>query len=104
MDRALLMQAPVRSFVCVISLALTADCGSCHVASRALRNARTQRALETSTHVDAYSGNPGFDLRRVDAVGDDPRAMRSFGYFGAQSALSQRTINESAEVAEALSR
>lgn len=83
---------------------LTVDCGSCHVASRALHNARMERTIDTSAHVDAYVGNPRFDLRRVDAAGDDPRAMRAFGYFGAQSAFSQRTINESAEVAEALSR
>lgn len=83
---------------------LTADCASCHVMSRALRNARQERPVDTSAHVDAYAGNPRFDLRRVDAVGDDPRALRSFGYFGDQSALSQRTINESADVAETLSR
>lgn len=83
---------------------LTVDCASCHVASRALTNARRERSVDLSAHVDRYPGNPRFDLRRVDAVGDDPRALRSFGYFGDQSALSQRTINESAEVAEALSR
>jgi hypothetical protein len=82
----------------------TVDCASCHVASRALRNAREQRMIDTSTHVDQYVGNPRFDLRRLDGAGDDPRAMRAFGYFKDQSALSQRTINESAEVAEALSR
>ncbi|MDP3151819.1 MAG: hypothetical protein Q8N23_04080 [Archangium sp.] len=83
---------------------LTVDCGSCHVASRALRNARAERTIDTSAHADRYVGNPRFDLRLVDAAGDDPRAMRAFGYFGAQSAFSLRTINESAEVAEALSR
>ena len=82
----------------------TIDCASCHVASRALRNAREQRNLDTTGNVDAWVGNPRFDLRRLDGAGDDPRALRSFGYFGAQSALSQRTINESAAVAEALSR
>jgi hypothetical protein len=82
----------------------TIDCASCHVVSRALRNARVERPFDTSTHADAYVGNPRFDLRRVDGAGDDPRALRAFGYFGKLSALSQRTINESAEVAEALSR
>lgn len=82
----------------------TVDCASCHVASRALTNARRERSVDLSMHADRYQGNARFDLRRVDAVGDDPRALRSFGYFGDQSALSQRTINESAEVAEALSR
>ena len=82
----------------------TIDCASCHVASRALHNARKERPVDTSAHPDAYAGNPRFDLRRVDAAGDDPRAMRAFGYFKTQSALSQRTINETAGVAEALSR
>ncbi len=82
----------------------TIDCGSCHTASRALSNARKERSIDTSTHADRYVGNPRFNLTRVDAVGDDPRALRAFGYLDAQSALSQRTINESAEIADAMSR
>ncbi len=82
----------------------TADCGSCHVASRARRNAEQRRGVDTSGHPDAFTANPRFDLTRTDGVGDDPRALRAFGYFGRESALSQRTINESAEVAEVLSR
>jgi hypothetical protein len=81
----------------------TADCGSCHVATRARTNAERQRQVDTSGYPDSFTANPRFDLSRTDAVGDDPRALRAFGYFGAMSALSQRTINESAEVAEALS-
>lgn len=82
----------------------TADCGSCHVATRARTNAERQRQVDTSAWPDAFAANPRFDLSRTDAVGDNPRALRAFGYFGSQSALSQRTINESAEVAEALSQ
>ncbi len=82
----------------------TMDCGACHVASRALRNARKERPVDTSTHADRYVGHARFDLTRIDGIGDDPRSLRSFGYFEALSALSQRTINESAEVAEAMSR
>jgi hypothetical protein len=81
----------------------TADCGSCHTASRALSNARKERPVDLSAHEDRYVANPRFDLRRVDAIGDDPRGMRAFGYFENLSAFSQRTINESAEVAEAMS-
>lgn len=84
----------------------TADCGSCHVVSRALTNARKERPIDVSTHGDRFVANPRFDLSRVDGArdGDDPRSLRAFGYFEDKSALSQRTINESAEVAEALSR
>ena len=82
----------------------TADCASCHVVSRALTNAKNQRQLDLSTHADAFVFDTRFNLRRVDRVGNDPRALRAFGYFGDQTAFSQRVINESAEVAAAFSR
>ncbi|MBL8912012.1 MAG: hypothetical protein JNM17_15060 [Archangium sp.] len=82
----------------------TMDCGSCHTASRSLRNAKKERPVDLSAHEDRFVANPRFDVRRVDGAGDDPRAMRAFGYFGRLSALSQRTINETAEIAEALSQ
>jgi hypothetical protein len=82
----------------------TIDCASCHVASRARRNAEHQRQVDTSTWPDAFVANQRFNLARVDGVSDDPKALRAFGYLGRLSALSQRTINESAAVAEALSR
>ena len=80
----------------------TIDCASCHVASRARSAAELQRQRTTVGDPERYSA-PGYTLDRVDAAGNDPRAMRSFGYFGRISALSQRTINESAEVAKSLS-
>jgi hypothetical protein len=79
----------------------TIDCASCHVASRARRNAEAFHRLDSSGHVDRFTA-PGFDLTRVDAVSDEPKALRAFGYFGRVSAFSQRTINESAAVALAL--
>lgn len=82
----------------------TMDCGSCHTASRSLRNAKKERPVDVSAHEDRFVANPRFNLQRVDGAGDDPRAMRAFGYFGRLSALSQRTINETAEIAETLSR
>lgn len=82
----------------------TIDCGSCHTVSRALRNAKKERPFDATQFDNHFEGNPRFDLRRVDQAGDDPRALRAFGYFGDRSALSQRTINESAVVAEQLSR
>jgi hypothetical protein len=79
----------------------TIDCASCHVASRARRNAERFHRVDSSGHPDFFSA-PGFDLTRVDEVKDEPRALRAFGYFGRESAFSQRTINESAAVAKAL--
>jgi hypothetical protein len=82
----------------------TIDCASCHVASRARHNAELQRQVDTSAWPDAFSASPRFDLRRLDDAKDDPHVLRAFGYFGRSSALSQRTINESAAIAEALSQ
>jgi len=81
----------------------TVDCGSCHVASRARRHAEASRQWDTTSWDDAFHAPPRFDISRVDGAGDDPTALRAFGYFGSRSALSQRTINESAVIAEALS-
>jgi len=47
--------------------------------------------------------DPNFSLDRVDPEPNDIRVLRSFGYFGIQSAVAQRTINESAVVAATLS-
>lgn len=80
----------------------TADCASCHVASRARRNAEQRRMIDNRAHADLFTSSR-FDLRRLDGAGDDPHALRAFGYFGPRTALSQRTINESAVVADALS-
>jgi hypothetical protein len=81
----------------------TIDCASCHVASRAKSNAEAQRSVDESTLPDVFtSPAPRFDLHRTDGAKNDPRALRAFGYFGGLTALSQRTINESAVIAEAL--
>lgn len=81
----------------------TVDCASCHVASRARHHAEAFHGLDTSMRPEAFVPPARFDVRRMDGAGDDPHALRSFGYFGRLSALSQRTINESAAIAEALS-
>jgi hypothetical protein len=81
----------------------TVDCASCHVASRARHHAEAFHGVDGSGRAGAFVAPARFDARRVDGAGDDPHALRSFGYFGRLSALSQRTINESAAIAEALS-
>ncbi|MBX7099665.1 MAG: hypothetical protein K1X89_18250 [Myxococcaceae bacterium] len=94
-DSALFIEHPAKSSP------KTIDCASCHVASRARAAAEVQRQKPSAGNPNRYTA-PGFTLDRVDAAGNDPRAMRAFGYFGRLSALSQRTINESAEIAKAL--
>jgi len=97
LESALRIEHPARSSP------KTIDCGSCHVASRARTNAERVRKTVTTSWADAFNDSR-FDLRRVDEAKEDPRALRAFGYFGKLSALSQRTINESAAVATELSK
>ncbi len=81
----------------------TIDCASCHVASRSRHNAERHWAYDTSGFAERYSAPRRQNVTRVDQVGDNAQALRAFGYFGRQTAFSLRTINESAEIAEALS-
>ncbi|MBK7857632.1 MAG: hypothetical protein IPJ65_03180 [Archangiaceae bacterium] len=82
----------------------TIDCASCHVASRALTFGAADRNIDLKSFTEErYVAPARFDVRRVDAAANNPFAQRAFGYFGADTALSQRTINESAVIAEALS-
>ncbi len=78
------------------------DCGSCHLATRARREAERTLQLDSKELPGAFHA-PRFDLSLVDASSDDLRIMRAFGYFGPSGAWNQRTINESARVAERLS-
>jgi hypothetical protein len=87
-----------------LSTARTIDCASCHTATRARINAEAARGVDTSGYLEHYSApDPRFDLGRADETGDDPRAVRAFGYLGRKSAFNQRTINDSAAVAFVLS-
>ncbi|MEI9937322.1 MAG: hypothetical protein WDO69_08850 [Pseudomonadota bacterium] len=83
--------------------AQTVDCASCHLVSRNRSYAERTRGIDSSAWPERFRDDR-FDLSRTDAIGDDARALRNFGYFGTKSALSQRTINESALVAAALSQ
>jgi hypothetical protein len=81
---------------------VTTDCITCHVASRARGNAESARALDTTIFPERYF-NASFDLARTSQAGNARESQRGFGYFGAETAFTQRTINESAVVAAALS-
>jgi hypothetical protein len=82
----------------------TIDCASCHAVSRALTTAKTELSLDMSPYAaDTYAAPARFNTKRVDQVGQNPFAQRAFGYFGNQTAFSQRTINESAAIADKLS-
>ena len=79
-----------------------ADCSSCHIAGRA-----RARSLARGMRVDdlaAYS-NPAFDLALAlpDAIRQAPQQQRGFGYNGADAVWSQRAIDDSAAIADAIS-
>jgi hypothetical protein len=78
----------------------TIDCASCHVASRAKDNALLRREIDTDSFSEKFK-HP-LTLRREDEAQNNPFALRAFGYFKNKSAFSQRTINESALIAEEL--
>jgi len=86
-----------------LSNRVTIDCATCHVATRALDAAQSMRGLDASDFPERFS-DPSFNLTRTPGAADALQAQRGFGYFGAQTAFSQRTINESAVVAKALSQ
>ena len=73
------------------------------MASRAVSFTAKDRGMDLASFAERYVATARFDVRRVDAVVNNPFAQRAFGYFGTQTALSQRTINESAAIADALS-
>ncbi len=79
----------------------TLDCGTCHVATRNLSYAERTRSIDTAGWPERFQDGR-YNLSRTDAIGDDPRSLRSFGYFGTQSSIAGRTINESAVVAAAI--
>lgn len=81
----------------------TADCATCHFVTRDRSFAEQSRGISTLGWPERFA-DARFDLARVDDVGDTSNVLRSFGYFGTKSALSQRTINETAAVAAAMSR
>ena len=86
-----------------LSNRVTIDCATCHVATRARDAAQSMRGLDASAFPERFS-DPSFNLTRMPGAADALQAQRGFGYFGAQTAFSQRTINESAVVAKALSQ
>lgn len=80
------------------------DCVSCHVAMPAIQWVKTYRPgmpIESVWQKEIYT-NSRYDLRNTSVEPWNTRSLRAFGYFGKNKSLSQRVINESAEVADAL--
>ncbi len=79
------------------------DCVSCHVAGGA-RNFAFERFPELAAEASPakFSFRSEWNLTNESPVKNNTRNLRAFGYFGRDAAISQRVINESAEVARVL--
>lgn len=82
------------------------DCVSCHVAQPAIHwalNKKSHLKLDNLWSNEIYK-NPKYDLTNVSSDLLNTQVIRGFGYFGRNMAISQRVINESAEVADQLNQ
>lgn len=82
------------------------DCVSCHVAQPAREWVQSNRAdigVQNIWKENAYK-NPRYNLKNQTPILANTQAIRAFGYFGTDVAISQRVINESAEVADLINR
>lgn len=78
------------------------DCVSCHITQpikHAYFNRRPDLKLDTAwTHLQYQ--NSRYNLKNISPHLNDTQIIRAFGYFGKDVAISQRVINESADVAD----
>ncbi|MBC7465088.1 MAG: hypothetical protein H7256_03780 [Bdellovibrio sp.] len=82
----------------------TMDCVSCHAAAPAKEWVAKKRGDIVTTDLfseNAYQ-NFRYDLTNTSADITNTQIIRAFGYFRSGPAISQRIINESAEVADSL--
>lgn len=84
----------------------TMDCASCHAAQPAREWAQRKRS-------DIFTGdlwqnfayqNPRYNLTNTTQILGNTQNLRAFGYFIDDVAISQRVINESAEVADVVNQ
>lgn len=75
-------------------------CAGCHVAAYATAEATRRFGLDASTFPDRYGSTRDLSMRGRSA--GNPSSLRAFGWFGDEAMIAQRTINESAAVADDL--
>lgn len=80
------------------------DCVSCHTAGPAREWVSKKRGDIKGTEIFSQNAYQNFKYNLANTSNDvtNTQIIRAFGYFGSGSAISQRVINESAEVADAL--
>lgn len=82
------------------------DCVSCHVAQPVkhwVLNKRPELKIESLWSSEIYR-NTRYNMTNITENIWDTQRIRGFGYFGEGPAISQRVINESAEVADTLNQ
>lgn len=82
------------------------DCASCHVAQPAIHwvlNNQPQLKVDQIWNSQIYK-NLKYNLANPSPLVANTQVIRGFGYFNTDIAISQRVINESAEVADSLNR
>lgn len=83
----------------------TLDCVSCHVsqAARSFAEVKFEGLKQKWQEQDFNYINSDFRLENTSPLKSHTMNIRAFGYFEDQPAISQRTINETAQVASAIS-
>jgi hypothetical protein len=80
------------------------DCASCHMASRELTGASSQRPFTTTGNPNLFvpprGVTSGFTLQEDEFI--DGYFTKAFSYFGSQPSFIVRTVNESAQIAAQL--
>lgn len=79
----------------------TVDCLSCHVAMAARSLGETQYGLSAVGHPDRYTSTR--DLRYTPPAEPSLENLHALSYLGTELGINQRTVNETAEIAAALS-
>ncbi len=82
------------------------DCVSCHVAQTARLWVDRKRKDIATQDIAAQFGylNPAYNLANVSSEPWHTQQLRALGYHNKKISISQRAINESAEVADAINR
>jgi hypothetical protein len=77
----------------------TVDCASCHFATPVSWWVERNSDLQASDYEEAYT-NARWNLENRSQTKENTQSTRCFGYYERDVAISQRTINESAAVAD----
>lgn len=75
-------------------------CAGCHLASFVTADASTRFGLDAGSLADNFTSTRDLSMRGGSA--GNPSSLRAFGWFGDEPMIAQRTINDSAKIADDL--